>query len=200
MHSTIPKLIEKDSVFATIIALYGEPAFITRPEGFESMCKTILEQQVSLSSARASYRKLKNLVLDITPENIVNTSEHQLRECGISRQKNVYLKALAQAVMDGTIDFSRYRTMPPDAVRQELIQVKGIGNWTIDVYLMFSLQSPDILPLGDIGIISAIKDLWGLNSMEDIAEHATKWSPYRTSAAFFLWHYYLAKRGRTFPH
>jgi len=200
MQETIPLLIEKDAHFASIIKLYGNPGFVTRPEGFESMSKTILEQQVSLMSARASFNKLKDLIKDFTPENIIEVTEAEFRACGISRQKTTYLQTLAQAVIEGTVDFDSLRNKHPDEVRRELIKIKGIGNWTIDVYLMFSLQSPDILPLGDIGIISAIKDIWGFKTMEEMVEHSTRWSPYRTTAAFLLWHYYLEKRGRKFPH
>jgi len=200
MHENIPRLIEKDKMFQVILDLYGPPGFPSRPPGFESMCKTILEQQVSLGSARASFNKLKDMVIDIAPQNLSDISDDEFRQCGISRQKARYLRAVAEAVITGAIDFESFNNKTPEEVRQELIQVKGIGNWTIDVYLMFSLRSPDILPLGDIGIVSAIKDLTGLTNVEEMAEHSRSWSPYRTTAAFFLWHYYLEKRGRKFPH
>lgn len=200
MENTIPLLIQKDKVFAVVIEKYGMPGFVTRPQGFESMCKTILEQQVSLASARASFYKLKDLVKDFTPGNITEVTDAEFSACGISRQKTAYLRALAEAVIEGVIDFDSFGFKSPGQVRAELIKIKGIGNWTIDVYLMFSLQSPDILPLGDIGIISAIKDLWGFTAMEDIIAHTQNWAPYRTTAAFFLWHYYLKKRNREFPH
>lgn len=200
MDNTIPLLIERDPVFAAIINQYGPPVFQTRPEGFESLCRTILEQQVSLESARASYRKLLDLMEVFDPQHMLLLTDAQLRESGVSRQKASYLRALAAAVADGTADLGNFRQKTAEQVRAELIKIKGIGNWTIDVYLMFSLQSPDILPLGDIGILSAIKDLWGYTIMADIISHTKNWSPYRTTASFMLWHYYLAKRRRTFPH
>lgn len=200
MYSTIPFLIEQDKIFSLILDQYGSPDFMSRPQGFESMCKTILEQQVSLESARASFNKLKVLIEDFTPENIVEVTEQEFRNCGVSRQKTAYLRALAEAVLDGVVDFKSFKNKDAEQIRKELIQVKGIGNWTVDIYLMFSLQSPDILPLGDIGILSAIKDLWGFTEIEQIIEHTQSWKPYRTTAAFFLWHYYLEKRGRKFPH
>ena len=200
MENTIPLLVQKDKVFATVIEQYGAPGFVTRTQGFESMCKTILEQQVSLASARASFYKLNQLIKDFIPGNIIEVTDAEFRACGISRQKTAYLRALAEAVIDGVVDFESFSLKPVEQVRAELIKIKGIGNWTVDIYLMFSLQSPDILPLGDIGIISAIKDLWGLTAMEDIIAHTQNWAPYRTSASFFLWHYYLKKRNREFPH
>jgi len=200
MEETISLLIAKDAVFSEIVKLYRKPGFVTRPPGFESLCKIILEQQVSLESARASFNKLKNLMGKFTPENVIEVTDLEFRECGISRQKTSYLRALAETVLDGTLNFESFATKHPDEVRQELLRVKGIGNWTVDVYLMFCLQSPDILPLGDIGIVSAIKDVWGFTAINDMLEHSKTWSPYRTTAAFFLWHYYLEKRGRKFPH
>ena len=200
MEQYIPLLVNKDPVFQTILDKYGFPLFPSRPQGFESMCKTILEQQVSLNSARASYNKLQAYVQYINPPAVLKLTDEEFRTCGISRQKSTYLRSLAQAVQNGDIDFSSFALKPVELVRQELINVKGIGNWTIDVYLIFSLRSQDILPLGDIGIISAMKDLLGLTSVVEMEEYAKRWSPYRTTAAFLLWHYYLEKRGRKFPH
>jgi DNA-3-methyladenine glycosylase II len=200
MENTIPLLITQDKIFSVIMDSYGVPGFMSRPPGFESLCKTILEQQVSLESARVSFNKLKALIVNFTPENIVEVTEQEFRECGISRQKTAYLRGLAEASLDGTIDLDSFEVKHPDEVRKELIQLKGIGNWTVDVYLMFSLRSPDILPLGDIGILSAIKDLWGFTTIEEIAAYTESWKPYRTTAAFLLWHYYLEKRGRKFPY
>ena len=200
MEHTFSLLIAKDPVFKDIANLYGNPFFVTRPPGFESLCKIILEQQVSLESAKASFNKLKNLIVDFTPGNITEVSDAEFCECGISRQKISYLRALAEAVLDGVIDFDSFTTKHPDEVRKELLKIKGIGNWTVDIYLMFCLQSPDILPLGDIGILSAIKDVWGFTDVNAMIEHSQTWAPYRTTAAFFLWHYYLEKRGRKFPY
>jgi DNA-3-methyladenine glycosylase II len=200
MEEHVQILIKADERFAQIVSKYGRPSFPSRPQGFESMVRTILEQQVSLNSARAVFYKLKDTTGSLTPENILRLSGDAIRACGITRQKTVYIKALAEAIVNGDVDFESYKTMHPDDVRQELIKVKGIGNWTIDVYLMFSLRSPDIIPLGDIGIIASIKDLWGLTAMPQILELSKTWSPYRTAAAFLLWHYYLEKRGRKFPH
>lgn len=200
MEHIIPLLIEKDKVFSLILEQYGVPGFVSRPQGFESLCKTILEQQVSLDSAKASFDKLKNLVKDFAPEKILEVTDVEFRSCGVSRQKTSYLRALSEAVIDKVVDFDSFKDKHPEQVREELIRIKGIGNWTVDVYLMFCLESPDILPLGDIGIVSAIKDLWGFTALEQMVEHTQSWKPYRTTAAFFLWHYYLEKRGRKFPH
>jgi len=199
MEETIPLLLKKDEIFQQIIDAYGYPKFPSRPEGFVSMCKTILEQQVSLASARASFNKLHLYLEGIAPAKMFNLSDEEFRNCGISRQKATYLRFLSRAVIENVIDFESFSHKTPEQVRHELIQLKGVGNWTIDVYLMFSLRSPDILPLGDIGIVSAMRDLLNLSTTEEMADYSKKWSPYRTTASFFLWHYYLEKRGRKFP-
>ncbi|MDV6168913.1 DNA-3-methyladenine glycosylase 2 family protein [Flavobacterium sp. DG1-102-2] len=200
MEHTIPLLVQLDTKFAAIADLYGMPGFVGRKPGFESLCLMILEQQVSLNSAKASFDKLKNLIEEFTPQNSIEITDQEFRQCGVSRQKTAYIRNLAEAILNGNIFLESFIEKDHDTVRKELVALKGIGNWTADIYLMFCLQAPDILPLGDIGIISAIKDVWGFTTLEEIKGHSEKWKPYRTTAAFFLWHYYLKKRNRIFPH
>ena len=200
MEEGIKSLLALDPKFREIAAIYGNPNFVTRPQGFETLCKIILEQQVSLDSALAAFNKLKVLIGDFTPQNITEVTEQEFRNCGVSRQKASYMRGLAEAILDGSLDLEGLAYKDSAEIRTELLRLKGVGNWTVDIYMMFSLQSPDILPLGDIGIISAIKDVWGLQTMDEITAYAESWKPYRTAAAFFLWHYYLVKRGRVFPY
>ena len=196
MQPAIEYLSLKVPQFAHIIDLYGPPNPVVRPQGFATLCKIIFEQQVSLESAKACYDKLLRLTTNFIPENIISCSDEQLRQCGLSRQKSAYVRALAEAIVSREIDLETFDHKSPDQIRAELIKIKGIGNWTIDVYLMFALQSPDIIPLGDIGIIITIKELWGISDLDEIRKLSESWSPYRTAASFFLWHYYLKKRKR----
>lgn len=198
MQEAIAYLIEKDAVFQKLHQQYGNPFVPSRPEGFQTLCKLILEQQVSIESARACYVKMDNVLADVTPETILQTSEEILRNCGVSRQKTIYLKALAEAILDKTLVLETLSQKHPDEVRKELIQIKGIGNWTIDVYLMFSLQSPDIIPLGDIAVVNTIKELYGCEDKEVMLALSENWKPYRSMATYFLWHHYLVKRNRKF--
>ena len=119
-----------------------------------------------------------------------------MRQCQVSRQKAIYLRALASAIAEGSINLQDLRDMPGDEVRRQLKSVKGIGNWTADIYLMFCLQAKDIFPVGDIAIINTLKELTRARTAEEIADRANRWSPYRSLASYFLWHYYLRKRGR----
>jgi DNA-3-methyladenine glycosylase II len=101
------------------------------------------------------------------------------------------------SIIHKEIDIENLATKSARQVREELIKIKGIGNWTIDVYLMFSLQAPDIIPLGDIAVVNTIKELLDIHDKQEMENYVAKWSPYRSAATFLLWHYYLKKRNRT---
>ncbi|MEO0058684.1 MAG: DNA-3-methyladenine glycosylase [Bacteroidota bacterium] len=184
-----------DVIFSKIIDLYGLPEIPSRPIGFQTLVLLVLEQQVSIDSAKATFIKLKNMV-HIKPIELLETVDEDFRKCGISRQKTKYIKCLATAILEKSIDLESLSQKSANVVRQELIQIKGIGNWTIDVYLMFCLQSPDILPLGDIAVINTIKELLNFHEKTEMELYTQKWAPHRSTATFLLWHYYLKKRGR----
>lgn len=195
MQEAITFLIEKDEVFKKLHLQYGNPFIPSRPPGFVTLCKLILEQQVSIDSAKACFLKIENLLGEVTPQTISNCSDEDLKICGVSRQKISYLKILAQAVSE-ELDLESFTAKSADEVRAELIKIKGIGHWTIDVYLMFSLQSPDIIPLGDIAVVNTIKELFDIHTKEEMEQLSQNWKPYRTMATFMLWHHYLEKRNR----
>ncbi|CAM4123722.1 MULTISPECIES: DNA-3-methyladenine glycosylase family protein [Flavobacterium] len=196
MDKAIEYLIAIDPVIDQLYNKYKKPYISTRPEGFETLCKLILEQQVSLASAKACYLRLKLFLGEITPTTISKASSEDLNANSVSRQKVIYLKALSNAILEKEIDLQTLSLKSSDEVRKELIKIKGIGNWTIDVYLMFSLHKENVIPLGDIAIKNTIKELYSCSSDEQILEVSNKWKPYRTMASFFLWHYYLEKRNR----
>jgi DNA-3-methyladenine glycosylase II len=190
-------LQQKDKIFRQIVDLYGLPEIIpTRPQGFETLVLLILEQQVSIDSAKATFLRIRNAVSEIVPQNLIHISEDEFRTYGVSRQKAKYINHLAEAVLQNRIDLFKLDQKTSDEIRKELIQLKGIGNWTIDVYLMFCLQKQDVLPIGDVAIVNTMKELLAFDGKEQMIEYAKRWSPYRTYASFLLWHYYLQKRGR----
>lgn len=196
MQQAIDFLTTKDTIFHTIISQYGIPIIPKRPQGFETLVLLILEQQVSIDSAKATYLKLKAQISDFQPQTLVSISDQDFRNIGVSRQKTSYIKCLSTAILEKTIDLESLPNKSPDIVRQELIKIKGIGNWTIDVYLMFSLQSPDIIPLGDIAVVNTIKELLNIHEKPEMEIYAANWAPHRSIATFLLWHYYLQKRNR----
>ena len=190
-------LIEKDHIFKQITEIYGLPEVIpSRPEGFETLVLLILEQQVSIDSAKATFLRIRQFVVEIKPENLINLTEEEFRSLGVSRQKTKYIKALSEAVLTQSIQLEKLAAKSTDEIRSDLIQIKGIGHWTIDIYLMFCLKKEDILPLGDIAVVNTMKEFLNLEDKTEMEVYARKWAPYRTYAAFLLWHYYLQKRGR----
>lgn len=196
MKQAVAYLVNVDVVFEKIIQEYGIPVQPKRHQGFETLVLLILEQQVSVDSAKATFLRLKKAIPEFHPENLILFSDEDFRTCGVSRQKTKYIKALSDAVISNELDLASLEFKHPDVVRQELIKIKGIGNWTIDIYLMFCLNSPDIIPLGDIAVVNTMKELLDIHTREEMEVYAQKWSPYRSFATYFLWHYYLQKRGR----
>ena len=197
--SICDNLATDDPDLRSIIQQYGYPPFWKRTASFETLVHIILEQQVSLASALATLKKLKEKVGEITPVNLLLLSNEELKECYFSRQKIIYTRNLADAIVKGEISLNELNTMDNDTIRSTLTKLKGIGNWSVDVYLMMVLQRCDIFPLGDVALITSIKETKRLSketSRKAIAIIAEKWKPYQTVAAFILWHSYLSKRKR----
>jgi DNA-3-methyladenine glycosylase II len=142
MQEAIDHLFQKDPIFRDIIDTYGLPTIPKRPQGFETLVLLILEQQVSIDSAKATFLKIKAEHTTFKPELLITVSDEQYRAFGVSRQKTVYIKALASAILNKEIDLESLPGKTAQQVREELIKIKGIGNWTIDIYLMFCLQEP----------------------------------------------------------
>ena len=197
--SICDKLIQNDPDLKLIIDEYGYPPIWKRAPSFETVLHIILEQQVSLASALAALKKLKEKVIDITPQNVLALSNEDLRSCYFSRQKIVYVQHLANVILDGRLNLVSLAEKDNDTVRSELTKIKGIGNWSVDVYLMMVLQRTDLFPLGDIALINSVRETKHLSKeipKQTIADIAAQWKPYQTIAAFILWHGYLKRRNR----
>jgi len=196
MQDALDYLSQQNSIFKIIVETYGLPTIPSRPQGFQTLVLLILEQQVSIDSAKATFDRLKTVTPNFVPEEMILLSEEQFRAVGVSRQKTNYIKGLANAILNNEIDLESLPQKPAEMVREELIKLKGIGNWTIDVYLMFCLQSPDVIPLGDIAVVNTIKELLDIHTKEEMETMAENWRPYRSMATYLLWHHYLNKRNR----
>ncbi|MES2267942.1 MAG: DNA-3-methyladenine glycosylase 2 family protein [Bacteroidota bacterium] len=194
-HSICNELAAMDADFDNVIKHYGYPPFWSRPNTFESLVHFILEQQVSLASALSALNKLRGRVQEITPARILLLTDAEMRECYCSRQKTAYIRYLAEAIISGQINLEAFEQMEDEYIRRQLTALKGIGNWTVDVYLMFALQHTNVLPIGDLAIVNAIKRLKNLPreaTKEQLVAIAEQWQPYRTVASMLLWHYYLS--------
>lgn len=195
-HAICDQLAASDADLAAIIRSHSYPPMWTRSNSFETLVHIILEQQVSLASALSALNKLKEYVKDLTPANVLPLSDEEMRTCYVSRQKAGYIRYLAQQLYSGELDLTKLEDMTDDDVRTKLITLKGIGHWTIDVYLMFVLRRADVFPVGDLAAVNALKRVKSLpagTTKEEMIEVASQWKPYRTIATMLLWHDYLSK-------
>ncbi|MFZ1281166.1 MAG: hypothetical protein WAR59_10030 [Ignavibacteriaceae bacterium] len=195
-NNDIQALVSSHNLFLKIKDQYGIPPNWQRPQGFISLSKIILEQQVSLASAEAHFKKLSSYVKEFSPKEILKLSDEEMKTCQISRQKAKYLRELSTSIINKDLIFDELSKLSVNDVRKKLTSIKGIGNWTTDIYLMFCLQSKDIFPLGDIALINTIKELTKVKAHSGIVRLTQRWKPYRSLAAYFLWYYYLKKRNR----
>jgi DNA-3-methyladenine glycosylase II len=191
-------LSKKDKDLASIYKRFGSPPEWKREPGFATLVQIILEQQVSLSSAKAAYDRLASHT-EVTPENFLKLDDAALKACAFSRQKTRYSRALAEAIVTGNLDLERLHTCDDATLRSELIKLPGIGNWTIDIYLLMVLNRPDVLPVGDLALRIAVKEVKGLKeqpTLEELVLLAEPWQPYRSYATKLLWHYYLSRKSK----
>ncbi|MFN7927418.1 MAG: DNA-3-methyladenine glycosylase 2 family protein [Blastocatellia bacterium] len=187
-------LAASDVDFAFLLATYGTPPLWAREPGFPTLVHIILEQQVSLASARAAYNRLQAAIAPVTPERFLQLSEVELKVIGFSRQKALYVRLLAQSILAGALDLSALAELPDDEARTRLKQQKGIGDWTADIYLLMALGRPDIWPCGDLALLVALQRLKKLPARpthEEFVSYGVAWKPYRAVAARLLWHFYL---------
>ncbi|MCC6165827.1 MAG: DNA-3-methyladenine glycosylase 2 family protein [Caldilineaceae bacterium] len=196
LHHGLTDLAQRDSELAGLLQRLGPPPLWARPPGFGTLLHIILEQQVSLASARAAYDRLQAAADPLTPARLLELDDATLRAVGFSRQKSAYARHLAEAVLTGTLDLAALPTLDDDAVRGQLQAVKGIGPWTAEIYLLMALGRADAWPVGDLALAVAAQEVKGLERRPDAAAlHALAegWRPWRAVAARLLWHHYLSK-------
>jgi DNA-3-methyladenine glycosylase II len=190
-------LARRDHDLAHILKELGPPPMWAREPGFPTLLHIILEQQVSLASARAAFNRLQAAASPLTPKRFLTLDDATLKAIGFSRQKTAYGRHLALAIVEGRLDLAALNEMDDATARSELIKIKGIGLWTADIYLLMALRRPDIWPLGDLALAVAVQRVKRLTSYpmpEDLDAIGRAWQPWRAVAARLLWHYYLSKR------
>lgn len=195
----VAQLAAADEALAAVVTAYGVPPRWARPAGFPSLVLLILEQQVSLASGAAAYRRVLARVGRVTPAALLATTPEQLRADGVSRQKDRYLRALATAVHQGALDLDGLVDLDDAAVTRELTTLPGIGRWTAHTYLLACLDRPDVWPVGDRALQVAVAETLGLATVPtpvELESIGQRWRPHRSDAARLLWHGYLARRGR----
>ena len=191
------ELAARDETLARILVTHGAPPMWRRATSFSTLVHIILEQQVSLKSAKAMLLRLQSKIDPFTPEQFVQLGDTYLRGLGVTRQKSAYLLHLSGSILSGDLSLAKLSRMPDEEVRQRLTRIKGIGLWSADVYLLMAMRRADIWPAGDLALAVAAKELWSLErrptplELEQIAE---KWRPYRAVAARMLWQHYLGRK------
>jgi DNA-3-methyladenine glycosylase II len=199
LAQAVGHLTHLDPDLAKIADEFGLPPIWARQQGFDTLIQIILEQQVSLSSAKAAHQRLLAVAAPLTPERFLQLNDAELKAIGFSRQKTAYGRNLAESIAHGDLNIAALESMEDDAVRSELMRIKGIGQWTADIYLMMALLRPDVWPTGDLALAVAMQQVKGLKerpTQKEMNEISAEWGPWRAVAARLLWHYYLSKRAR----
>lgn len=190
-------LSEKDPDLRTVIETHGPPPMWIRDPGFPTLVHIILEQQVSLASAKAAFDKLYQAVPELLPQEFLRLNDQELNKIGFSRQKTKYCRYLAESIDSGSLQLDKLEDKTDTEIRTELKKIKGIGSWTADIYLLMAMGRPDIWPQGDLALISAIcqvKKLESKPSEDNFKSLGNVWKPWRAVAARILWHYYLSNK------
>jgi DNA-3-methyladenine glycosylase II len=199
LADAVLSLAAKDRGLAQLHAAHGTPPLWARRPGFITLIRIILEQQVSLASADATWRRLRDGLSPVTPQAVLAADVTRLRSLGITRQKATYCLNVAEAIHSGRLDLRELGKSDDETVFRSLVIIKGIGPWTAEVYLLMALRRPDVWPAGDIALAAAVQHLKGLRerpSPAKLADIAKDWRPYRAAAARMLWQDYLHRQRR----
>jgi len=192
-------LDERDPDLARIRKELGSPPLWLRPKGFSTLVRIILEQQVSLASAKAAHSRLLAAASPLTPGRFLKLRDAALKTIGFSSQKTAYCRELAESIIQGHLDLAALSRLDDEAARSRLLRVRGIGPWTADIYLLMALGRPDIWPTGDLALAVAVRSVKRLSAFptpEKLDTLGSAWRPWRSVAARLLWHYYLSARAR----
>ena len=191
------ELAARDKTLAAILATHGDPPLWRRAAGFTTLVHIILEQQVSLKSAKSMLTRLQTAIAPFEPERFLELGDAHLRSLGVTRQKSAYLLHLSTSIVSGELSFTKLARMSDEDARVTLTRIKGIGLWSADVYLLMAMRRADIWPAGDLALAVAMQDLMKLENRpgpEELERLAEKWRPHRAVAARMLWQHYLGKR------
>ena len=197
LASAAQHLASRDNNLASILKAYGPPPLWSRKPGFSTLIRIILEQQVSLASAASMYKRLNEHIQPFGPDRVIELGEPHLRSLGLTRQKTAYCLHLAESINGKTLDLSCLSKMSDEDAKAALMQVKGIGSWSADIYLLMVLRRPDIWPASDLALATAVTKVKRLKqrpTTDQLFSIADQWRPFRSVAARMLWQYYLAGR------
>ncbi len=179
------ELSKNDPIISEVILKYKGEALTGKNDAYFTLARSIIGQQISVKAADSVWRKLEDLVSEISISSILNANPNDLKNVGISSSKINYLVHIAESINSGSLDINNLYKLPDDNVRKELTKIKGIGPWTAEMFMIFHMQRPDILPIKDIGLIRGIEKLYGKN--KSIERVTNNWKPWRTVATWYIW-------------
>jgi len=184
------ELAERDAVLRGLVDKFHGLALGSRGDAFSTLARSIVGQQISVKAAQSVWERLAGRLGTVTPASVSSTRKRTLRGCGLSGQKALYIKDLALRFRDGTLDVAGWLALDDEVLIAELMQVKGIGRWTAEMFLMFYLARPDVLPLGDLGLRRAMQLHYNRGralSLPRMQKIGAAWAPWRSVATWYLW-------------
>ena len=194
LNNALLELVKNDFDMARVVKCVEKVALRSREDGFQALLRAIVGQQLSVKAAAAIWGRLEKADF-VSEKNINLSTDEQLRECGLSRQKVNYARALAIA----KIDYKKLHFLSTDQATEILVKVSGIGRWTAEIYAMFSLNHPDVFPAGDLALQEATRILYNLKDRpkeKEMRQIAQRWKPWRSVASLALWEYYAKNKNR----
>lgn len=197
LQQGVDVLAGRDPELRAIVERYGAPPLWARRPGFATLVRIVLEQQVSLAAAKTMFERLQASVGRLSPETVCDTGLGGLRGLGVTGQKASYIVGLAEAIRDGRLDLAAVARAPDDAGRAQLLAMRGLGPWSVDVYYLMALRRPDVWPHGDLALAAAVQQVKRMGvrpTYDDLTDYARRWMPWRAVAARILWHHYLSQR------
>ena len=189
-------LAKRDQDLAAILKAHGPPPLWSRKASFSTLIRIILEQQVSLASAASMYKRLTENIQPFGPDRVIELGAQHLKSLGLTRQKTAYCIHLAESLNSNSLNLRGLAKMNDGDAKAALMQVKGIGSWSADIYLLMVLRRPDIWPANDLALataVTSVKKLKQRPTAEQLFDLAERWRPFRSVAARMLWQHYLAR-------
>jgi DNA-3-methyladenine glycosylase II len=184
------ELAERDAVLRELVGRFQGLALGSRGDAFSTLARSIVGQQISVKAAQSVWNTLSGRLVAVSPASVRRTRISTLRACGLSGQKALYLRDLSRRFLDGTLDPTRWPALEDEVLIGELTQVKGIGRWTAEMYLMFHLARPDVLPLADLGLQRAMRINYNRGrplAVTRMQKIGSAWAPWRSVATWYMW-------------
>jgi DNA-3-methyladenine glycosylase II len=182
--------VKRDRILKKLIPKFGPVHLINRDDPFTTLARSVVGQQISVRAAQSIWERVESACLKLVPQQFIKLGHEKLQACGLSKRKSEYILDLAQHFVSGALHVDTWTSMEDEAVISELTQIRGIGRWTAEMFLIFNLSRPNVLPLDDLGLIQAISVNYFSGepvTRSEAREVAANWEPWRTVATWYMW-------------